>query len=134
MVVASERREIRLFEDNGSKVAFIDILFDDCYGLRGLPKSVQRILDIGAHAGLFSLAARSRFPNADGLASAYNNELLMKRSIRFVMAWSNGPAQWVKRRCALHPSKAYRPKTSSLSMAITLSRGYGRTGSYGVLL
>jgi FkbM family methyltransferase len=65
IVVAGAERAIQLPEDNGSKLAFIDILLDDCYGLRRLPRDVQRVLDIGAHAGLFSLAARNRFPTAE---------------------------------------------------------------------
>jgi FkbM family methyltransferase len=65
ILLAGTQRKIHLPDDNGSKVAFIDILLDDCYGLRRLPRNAQRVLDIGAHAGLFSLAARDRFPTAE---------------------------------------------------------------------
>lgn len=65
ILLAGTQRNIYLPDDNGSRGAFIDILLDDCYGLRRLPRSVQRVLDIGAHAGLFSLAARNRFPVAE---------------------------------------------------------------------
>jgi len=50
--------------DEGTQTAFIDVLLDDCYQLRKLPSNLKSTLDIGAHAGLFSLAARLHFPNA----------------------------------------------------------------------
>jgi FkbM family methyltransferase len=62
--VLGEKCELRLPSDHGTRVAFLDILLDDCYGLRVLPEQVAGVLDIGAHAGLFSLAARIRFPKA----------------------------------------------------------------------
>ncbi len=59
-----ERMELLLPNENGVKMAFIDIFFDDCYGLKYLPKSTGKVLDIGAHVGFFSLASRVAFPNA----------------------------------------------------------------------
>jgi FkbM family methyltransferase len=50
-------------EENGVRVAFVDILLDDCYGLRRL-ESPGSIVDIGAHVGLFGLAVRRLFPHA----------------------------------------------------------------------
>ena len=41
-------RELRLPAGNGVRVAFIDILLDDCYGLRPLAERVKTVLDIGA--------------------------------------------------------------------------------------
>ena len=56
--------QLHLPKDHGATIAFLDILLDDCYGLRAFPGEVAAVLDIGAHAGLFSLAARMRFPAA----------------------------------------------------------------------
>lgn len=50
--------------DAGTTDAFIDIFLDDCYGLRAVRPAPRTILDIGAHAGFFSLAARREFPAA----------------------------------------------------------------------
>jgi FkbM family methyltransferase len=58
---------IHLPDENGVKVAFIELLLDDCYGCRELQQrseSIQTVLDIGGNVGLFSIAARSAFPNA----------------------------------------------------------------------
>jgi FkbM family methyltransferase len=41
-----------------------NILYDDCYGLVKIDGPVNSILDVGGNIGLFSLAARSRFPGA----------------------------------------------------------------------
>jgi FkbM family methyltransferase len=43
---------------------FKNIFYDDCYGLQHIEGRVDSILDIGSNLGFFSLAARSRFPNA----------------------------------------------------------------------
>ncbi|HLX62132.1 MAG TPA: FkbM family methyltransferase [Planctomycetota bacterium] len=51
-------------DEPGTALAFLDILIDDCYGLRGLRRRVERIVDIGAHAGFFSLHAKMLFPSA----------------------------------------------------------------------
>jgi FkbM family methyltransferase len=48
-------------------VAFVELLLDDCYGLRRLVRrreGVATILDVGANVGLFGLAARVAFPQA----------------------------------------------------------------------
>jgi FkbM family methyltransferase len=73
--IAGTEREVRIPTDHGSKVAFIDIFLDDCYGLRAFPAEVAAVLDIGAHAGLFSLAARMRFPEAQIHAYEPNPEM-----------------------------------------------------------
>jgi len=64
LLVNGSQKPVILPEETGVKVAFIDILLDDCYELEKLPKSITKVLDIGAHVGLLSLAARNRFPNA----------------------------------------------------------------------
>jgi len=54
-------------EENGVKVAFIDLLLDDCYGCHALKKrnkKIETVLDIGGNVGLFGLAARNAFPSA----------------------------------------------------------------------
>lgn len=48
------------------RVAFVELLLDDCYRLRELAKraKIKTIIDIGANVGLFGLAARAVFPAA----------------------------------------------------------------------
>ncbi len=65
-------KKIKLYfpDENGVRVAFVDIFLDDCYGLTRLKQEkIRTILDIGANIGLFSLAARAFFP--DGMIHAY---------------------------------------------------------------
>jgi FkbM family methyltransferase len=49
----------------GVNADFVTIFLDDCYGLLdvALPQKA-RVIDIGANIGLFSMAARFRFPDA----------------------------------------------------------------------
>jgi FkbM family methyltransferase len=56
--------ELKLPQDKGTHTAFVDILLDDCYGLVDLPNQVGTVVDIGCHAGLFSIAASRRWPGA----------------------------------------------------------------------
>jgi FkbM family methyltransferase len=58
---------LSLPDEKGIKVAFIELLLDDCYGCRELSKKdekIQTVLDIGANVGLFGIAARNIFPSA----------------------------------------------------------------------
>lgn len=71
-----KEHDLHLPDDHGTRVAFLDILLDDCYALRDFPKNIGSVLDIGAHAGLFSLAARQRFPGAAIHAFEPNPEIL----------------------------------------------------------
>lgn len=60
-------QQLSLPNENGVKVAFIELLLDDCYRCKELKnrgKPIKTILDIGGNVGLFGLAARSSFPNA----------------------------------------------------------------------
>ncbi len=50
--------------EHGVRVAFLEVLLADCYGLRALPRTLGTVLDIGANVGLFAIAARQRFPDA----------------------------------------------------------------------
>ena len=57
---------------------FDEICLNDCYHLKDLKqqlKRVDRIIDIGANQGLFLLAARQNFPNADITCYEPNKEL-----------------------------------------------------------
>jgi len=60
-------RPVRLSLPAGEEAAMSfeinNIFYNDCYGLRNV-EGVNRILDIGGNVGLFSLAARSQFPEA----------------------------------------------------------------------
>lgn len=59
-----QRIELLIPDDDGSRGTFIDILLDDVYGLRKLPRSISSVLDVGCHAGLFALHARLTWPEA----------------------------------------------------------------------
>jgi len=62
MIVNGERREIHLPDEAGVRVAFMELLLADCYGLERVTGPVRTVLDIGANVGLFCVAAR----NANG--------------------------------------------------------------------
>jgi len=64
LLINGDRKTVSLPQEYGVKVAFIEILLDDCYGLEKLSKPILKILDIGANVGLFSIAAHNRFPQA----------------------------------------------------------------------
>ena len=60
-------QSLKLPDENGIKVAFIDLLLDDCYGcgvMKQRGEQVKTILDIGGNVGLFGIAARDAFPTA----------------------------------------------------------------------
>jgi FkbM family methyltransferase len=64
IIVAGKPLALSLPNDGGTRTAFVDVLLDDCYGLASMPDSVKTVLDIRCHAGLFSIAARDRWPGA----------------------------------------------------------------------
>jgi FkbM family methyltransferase len=67
---------LQLPQDEGTRTAFVDLLLDDCYRLHTLPKNIRTILDVGAHAGLFSMAARIAFYDATIHAYEPNPQML----------------------------------------------------------
>lgn len=64
LLIHDTRKSLSLPQEQGAKIAFVDIFLDDCYGLEQLPSTILKVLDIGANVGLFSVAARNRFPEA----------------------------------------------------------------------
>jgi len=74
---SGEWLQLKLPEDGGSRTAFIDLLLDDCYGLRRLPRKMRTVADIGCHAGLFSIAARLQWHEA--AIHAYDPNPAMQR-------------------------------------------------------
>lgn len=64
LVINGDRKSVSLPIQNGVKIAFVEIFLDDCYGLEELHQPILNVLDIGANVGLFSMAARNRFPQA----------------------------------------------------------------------
>ena len=74
--VNGQRVEMLLPNDKGTEIAFKDIFLNDCYELESLPKNIASVVDIGAHVGLFSLAARIRFPRAEIHAYEPNRQML----------------------------------------------------------
>ncbi len=64
LIIQGKRQPVKLPSEKGMDGEFIEVLLDDCYGLDQLPQSLLKIIDIGANVGLFSIAARNRFPQA----------------------------------------------------------------------
>ena len=64
VVIERERREVCFPNETGVRVAFLEVLVEDCYGISLVPRPVKTILDIGANVGIFSLAARKAAPSA----------------------------------------------------------------------
>ena len=67
MNINGQLQDIHMPNENGVRVAFIEILLDDCYRCRKLARysqPVNTVLDIGANVGLFGIAARDAFPAA----------------------------------------------------------------------
>lgn len=64
LLINGVRQMVSLPQENGVKVAFVEILLDDCYGLEELSQPILKILDVGANVGLFSIAARNKFPQS----------------------------------------------------------------------
>jgi FkbM family methyltransferase len=67
-------------DEPSQRVAFVELLLDDCYRLRWLAEHarIETIVDIGANVGLFGLAARAAFPTAT-LHAYEPNPLLAER-------------------------------------------------------
>lgn len=62
--LAGRYLSLALPEEDDLDADFIECFLRNCYGLgRGLGK-VRTILDIGAHAGFFAMAARAHYPEA----------------------------------------------------------------------
>jgi FkbM family methyltransferase len=76
MFVNGRRWAISAPNDNGTKMAFLDIFLDDCYGIESIGHPVRTVLDIGAHAGFFSMHARNTYP--DAIIHAYEPNPNMK--------------------------------------------------------
>ena len=55
---------LSLPHDRGTSLAIKDIFISDVYGLETFKNPPNTVIDVGAHAGLFSLAARAYFPRA----------------------------------------------------------------------
>jgi len=64
LIVQGKRQPVNLPSEKGMDGEFIEVLLDDCYGLEQLSESLIKIIDVGANVGLFSIAARNRFPQA----------------------------------------------------------------------
>jgi FkbM family methyltransferase len=59
----ADGRKVCFPQEQGARNDFIGIFIDDCYRLLQI-KELNRILDIGANIGFFSIAAKVKFPNA----------------------------------------------------------------------
>lgn len=91
MLLNERRVPLSLPQDNGTRISFTEILIDDVYGLRRL-RDIGTVLDVGAHAGLFSVAVRLRFP--DAVIHAYEpNPALWPHLVRQASAGGFEPRQ-----------------------------------------
>jgi len=79
--IGTKRISLNLPDDGGTRTAFIDVLLDDCYWLRELPDDIHTVVDIGCHAGLFSLAARNRWP--ESVIHGYEPNAAMKNHWKY---------------------------------------------------
>lgn len=80
---------LSLPDENGVRVAFIELLLDDCYGCLALKKRgepIQTVLDIGGNVGLFGVMARSSFPEAKIHCYEPNRNLEKYLSIQSISA------------------------------------------------
>lgn len=64
IILNGTRVSVQLPNEKGVRVAFMELLIADCYGLEQAVLPVRTVLDIGANVGLFALAARNAFPEA----------------------------------------------------------------------
>jgi FkbM family methyltransferase len=80
VLVLGEHRPLSLPSESFQRVAFADVLLDDAYGLERLPRELETVLDIGANAGLFGIAARNAFPRA--LIHAYEPNAALEPYLR----------------------------------------------------
>ena len=60
----STRVRISLPNDEGTRIAFKDIFLEDVYGIHQIKSPIKTVIDVGAHAGLFSLYVRTVCPSA----------------------------------------------------------------------
>lgn len=74
--IGTKLLHLSLPNDGGTRTAFVDVLLDDCYRLQELPDDVQNVVDVGCHVGLFSIAARNRWPKA--MIHAYEPNAALK--------------------------------------------------------
>lgn len=64
ILVQNKEIPLKLSEDNSTRTSFADIFFDDVYGLNFFKKNapfINKIADIGANQGLFSIASNNIF-------------------------------------------------------------------------
>ena len=65
--IDGEIRSLQLPKEQGVKIAFIELLLDDCYGckqFKRINEEINTVVDIGGNVGLFGIAARNAFPQA----------------------------------------------------------------------
>jgi FkbM family methyltransferase len=64
IIIGGERRKIHAPDERGTRLVFLEVLVEDCYRLRDVQRPIRTVLDVGAHVGVFCLAARNVFPDA----------------------------------------------------------------------
>ena len=80
ILISNQRFSLSLPKESGVTELFRDIVLDDEYWLHSLPvNQIKNILDVGANVGLFSVAAKVRFPQA--CIHAYEPNLDVKKHL-----------------------------------------------------
>lgn len=77
--IAGREVVLNIPDQHGIRVAFVDLLLDDCYQCEkwcGENQNINNIIDIGANVGIFGLVARQKFPLAK--IHAYEPNILLK--------------------------------------------------------
>lgn len=63
--VIAGNRKIAFPNEHGAKCDFIEVFLGDAYRIRSIRKRLQRVIDVGANVGFFSVAAKLTFPDAE---------------------------------------------------------------------
>lgn len=64
ILLNGKRTAVCIPDEPGVRWAFDEVLFGDCYGLEKLKSPIRTVLDVGANVGIFALAVRHYFPEA----------------------------------------------------------------------
>lgn len=78
LIIDNKPVSLYLQRDYSTRTAFLNIFLDDCYGLNYFRKNfneVRKIIDVGANQGLFTLYAKTIFPEAQ--IASYEPNLML---------------------------------------------------------
>jgi FkbM family methyltransferase len=87
MWLGRRRVPVSFPDEPGVRRAFIEIVLDDAYGVGRRPAPISTVLDVGAHVGLFCLAAHKIHPSAT--IHAYEPNVALEPHLRVQLAATN---------------------------------------------